>query len=74
MVVNAPATEPPARPTRWWLPALLVTSLALPLYVASMFTIRPDYGPDEPQHVERIHIMARERRMPTADDIHTVPC
>ncbi|MCE5241252.1 hypothetical protein LLH23_22535 [bacterium] len=53
----------------WPLLAVLVPALALYLYLGQA-CVTPDYGPDEPYHMEYLYIVAKEHRVPTLDDIH----
>jgi len=53
-------------------PALLATAFALPLCLVGAHTVRLDYGPDEPYHMQYIHILAREARIPWPNETHVV--
>ena len=65
----SPATQ--HWPARQW-PALVAMGVGLVLCVAGMHIVRLDYGPDEPDHMQYIHILAREHRLPTPADTHSV--
>ncbi len=53
-------------------PALLATAFALPLCLVGAHTVRLDYGPDEPYHMQYIHVLAREARIPWPNETHVV--
>lgn len=53
-------------------PSALACALGALLCIVSLHTIRLDYGPDEPDHLQYVHIIAREARLPTPQDTHSV--
>ncbi|NUQ01431.1 MAG: hypothetical protein HUU35_16430, partial [Armatimonadetes bacterium] len=58
----------PARRARPALALILVYYLCLAGVAARV--IRLDYGPDEWQHLQYLHVLATEQRLPTAGDTH----
>ena len=62
-VTEEPPVTTPAKGARGipWLPFVLLALAG----VAVAFIVRLDYGPDEPYHVEYVHVLASEHRMPT---------
>ena len=59
-----------AASTHW--PYLVVACPAMVLYLAYGYVQRLDYGPDEPYHLEYIHILAFEHRLPDEMETHVV--
>jgi len=64
----------PARPragllrSHW--PFVVVAAPALVLYLAYGFVVRLDYGPDEPEQLQYVYILADEGRLPVLEDTH----
>lgn len=55
----------------WRQVALVVAAFAL-LSLQAVFSIQHNNGPDEPSHLEYVHILAWQHRLPRVDETHVI--
>jgi len=64
-------TAAPTHRIAWPQVGTVMAAFAL-LSLQAIFAILPNNGPDEPSHLEYIHILAWQRRLPTVAETHVI--